>query len=122
MMTPDCAAVLSGSTGLGAVVDQVDDAAELLSHPSSKRLAEARRRLDVVESLLGNLLTASELATTTASSLITMRDELSVHLSAAATLVALDLDGQATTVLQRAVKATQAGLQELGELANNGGG
>lgn len=121
-MNLDPAAVLSGRGDLDAVLHHLDEAADALTGGGGDGHAQACQRLVVVEDLLGAWLTASGIATTTARTLIAVRDELSVHLSVAATLTSLDLDGRVTTVLRRAVTTTQAGLGALRDAEAHGGG
>ena len=98
---------------LQRVTRHIDEAHGLLQAPTRGGVAAVQQRLQLVEDLLGALFTESELTADTAARVLVVRDELSVHLSAATTLDSLALHEPATTVLRRAVAGAQAGLHDL---------
>jgi len=70
-------------------------------------LDEVARLLHGIEDLLDELIADAEITTATARQLRLLRDQVSVHLSAAASLRLLDLDANAAVVLRRAVDAVR---------------
>lgn len=70
-------------------------------------LDEAVARLRHVEALLEELAGGTDVPPETARRLRSLRETVSVHLSAAASLRLLDLDAKAAAVLRRAVESVQ---------------
>lgn len=71
-------------------------------------LDEAAGRLHRVEDLLEELAADTDIDIATARQLRGLRDQVSVHLSAAASLRLLDLDTKAAAVLRRAIDSVRA--------------
>ncbi|MGI9033846.1 MAG: hypothetical protein ACR2HY_09290 [Acidimicrobiales bacterium] len=112
---PGLAGLTEGLASLGPAARQLGEAEWLLGEASDADIVEAREKLHMVEGLLGALVSESWLTSENAARLLVLRDVLSVHLSAAATLTSLDLGARATAVLQRAVSALRSGLEGLAE-------
>lgn len=98
---------------LDPVVAQLDEAATLLEGGDRADLGLAMACLQAVHDGLGERL-ADEcvLGSPNASWLLTLRNELSGHLSAAATLSYLELHARTSTVLERAISTLRSGLAQ----------
>jgi len=77
-------------------------------------LDEVAGRLHRVEDLLGELAREAGVTAAAARQLRGLRDQVSVYLSAAASLRLLDLDAKAAAVLRRAVMLIRARITDLG--------
>ncbi len=95
------AAATLGSTGLGIDGDALDEVAE---------------RLHRIEALLEELAADPDATAAAARQMRLLRDEVSVHLSAAASLRLLDLHANAAVVLRRAVDSVRAPVATFGDV------
>lgn len=77
-------------------------------------LVEAAERLRRVEIILDGLAADTDMTVEGARQLRSLRDVVSVHLSAAASLRLLDMDTKAAAVLRRAVESVRGSMTDLG--------
>ncbi len=110
-VSPEGLARLEALNGQLAAVGAVLGSHPFDAHPGA--LDEAAWRLHSIEALLEVLAADEGVTTLSARRWRALREGVSVHLSAAATLRLLDLDANAAVVLARAVATVRAGLEGL---------
>jgi hypothetical protein len=111
---------IEGARRLQTVYSHLGAAAAALDRkdcgPVDGDLDDAAERLRGVEVVLAELARNAGAAPDRARQLRALHDAVSVHLSAAASLRHLDLDGNAAAVLRRAVDSITGSLTEIGQV------
>ncbi len=120
----------SPATGVEQLSDHLGAAAVALGPGSSRGgepgldlrddrgagLVEAADRLRRVEIILDGVAADADMTVEGARQLRSLRDAVSVHLSAAASLRLLDMDAKAAAVLRRAVESVRGSMTDLGNV------